>query len=168
MDWFLYDNGIRHKRVNSFQVALFSCWNFFVLHLFSVHFLHVARFLGWTFSVALSSHLPLLPPLFMFCSCCIIFMFHFFLVTLFCVVRSSCYIVFMLHLFHIALFSCFAISMLHSFRVGFFSCYTFFMLLFFRVVPFSFCSFSLLHYFHVTFCVAFFFMFLKTLLTNTF
>ena len=71
------------------------------------------------------------------CSCCTIFILHFF----------PCCTLFIFHFFQYTLFSCWALFMLHSVHVEFFSCCTLLVLHFLHVAPFLCCTFSVSHLF---------------------
>ena len=103
----------------SFQVALFSCYNLFMLHLFCVlHSFHVAHVLCCTFSVLHIFYIALF-------SSCTFFVLYTFRVALFRVAL----LFFMLHLF-----SCCTMLHCNFFRIV--SCCSFFKLHYFHVLYF--------------------------------
>ena len=167
--------------LNSFHVALFSCYTLFVFHFFRVAvfscctlfmllFLRVAHFSSCTNSVRVTLIMLHLFPycilfilnvfswctvaiFFVFFSCC--FMLYLFRAALLNVTVLSSRTIFMFYFFHIVVHFFALFSCFTFFRVGLFSCCNFFMLHFFPVWTFTYDLFLVLVFFRPSFLLLF-------------
>lgn len=92
-------NRFRDAFCVSEEFEIFSCYNFFMFHVFVLYFVHVSLFQCCTFFLLLSFHLVLHSFHVAAFSCCALSMVHSFRIAL-----SSCCTTFMFSFFRIALY----------------------------------------------------------------